>query len=527
MKTTTLSGLSLLLVAAALLTGCDPTEAEEGTDTKTEETAGKNITFNVHICNDIWTPKNKQPYLGTESDEMADIKIYKGDTLVDVYRTSKQRVAKVSLKSGAYTYTVKSEQGKKNISKDGYIIGGIFTSQEEVDSYLGKTADAQHPGDLKFCDINGDGIINGSDAVERVSLTVGEDTTVEVYIATINFTPVYGFSYEEKKLAMTQFYREMLATACQMDAAMTHEADVPNFARIANFSFDADDGQVSQLWTKSYQVIHHANTILERVFYLDNVSESKKREYNAEALYYRAYAYSILLSYFGGVPAVLSMNIGVNTDIQRSEPEEIANRIAADCDEVCMLAPADGEVSRYAALQVKARAQLCSPMRNYSAAISTLTEIINSGAYALPANKEWGGDAISEGISYSTAEYPGAMRKGDSVYPVRYTETLLLFAEASNELGNTSAALQTINQLQAWQGLPEIAALTKEELRVAIDNLRTTLLSREGQAFARLIRANKFLEVLGTFGATEKHKLLPIPRSEMAANPLLSQNPGW
>jgi hypothetical protein len=72
-----------------------------------------------------------------------------------------------------FTYTA-ARGDEKNISAEGYLIAGIFTSQAEIDnSSVVKTGEtpngemiyrALHPGDLKYVDINGDGIIDSRDA---------------------------------------------------------------------------------------------------------------------------------------------------------------------------------------------------------------------------------------------------------------------------------------------------------------------------------------------------------------------------
>lgn len=67
----------------------------------------------------------------------------------------------------AYPYVWQTLTGKPLSATFGYIADGLFTSQEEIDNHanqlgLGSTT---MPGDIKYRDVNGDGIINSDDRV--------------------------------------------------------------------------------------------------------------------------------------------------------------------------------------------------------------------------------------------------------------------------------------------------------------------------------------------------------------------------
>ena len=63
-----------------------------------------------------------------------------------------------------YRYPWQSSTGKPLSRTEGYIAEGLFTSQEEIDASpkqnLGSTP---KPGDIKYRDISGDGIIDTND----------------------------------------------------------------------------------------------------------------------------------------------------------------------------------------------------------------------------------------------------------------------------------------------------------------------------------------------------------------------------
>ena len=126
-------------------------------------------------------------------------------------------------------------------------------------------------------------------------------------------------------------------------------------------------------------------------------------------------------------------------------------------------------------------------------------------------------------------------------YPViRYADVLLMCAEASNELGNSSDAYTYINMVRKrarFDGsiyrntVPDYANLSKEEFRTAVLQERRMEFVAEGQRWFDLVRT-KTLETLvpiakpGIIPAA-KHYLYPIPQREIDLNPNLVQNPGY
>jgi hypothetical protein len=124
---------------------------------------------------------------------------------------------------------------------------------------------------------------------------------------------------------------------------------------------------------------------------------------------------------------------------------------------------------------------------------------------------------------------------------LRYADVLLLFAEAENERnGPTGAAYAAINQVRQRAGLAPLAGLSQDELRQAVWTERSHELYGEFQARFDLIREGRWLGVMNqpstipTYAShgicrprQEYQKLQPIPQRELAANPLLQQNPGY
>lgn len=121
---------------------------------------------------------------------------------------------------------------------------------------------------------------------------------------------------------------------------------------------------------------------------------------------------------------------------------------------------------------------------------------------------------------------------------IRYAEVLLIHAEAENELnGPTTKAYKSLNKVRNRAGLPDLqAGLTKDQFREAVYLDRRLELVFEYHRWFDLIRqkdgsgkstfvAN--LQKVGKTNATDKHRLYPIPQSEIDNNPKLEQNTLW
>ena len=120
-------------------------------------------------------------------------------------------------------------------------------------------------------------------------------------------------------------------------------------------------------------------------------------------------------------------------------------------------------------------------------------------------------------------------------FPImRYSEVLLMKAEALNELGQTSLAIVPLNLVRGRAGLAAVTSgLSQTAFRDKVLHERRMELAFEGQRWFDLIRVNdgqyglNFLHSIGKNNASTKHLLLPIPQIERDRNPNLTQNPGY
>lgn len=124
---------------------------------------------------------------------------------------------------------------------------------------------------------------------------------------------------------------------------------------------------------------------------------------------------------------------------------------------------------------------------------------------------------------------------------LRLPEVMLIYAEATNELGGPSQkAYDQINAIRARADLEPLSGLSQEEFRQAIWRERYHELAYENKAYFdiqrthmvydlvgnRFVDAFSYTNVQGT-KFTPKYMLWAIPFDELNTNPNLTQNPGW
>ena len=137
---------------------------------------------------------------------------------------------------------------------------------------------------------------------------------------------------------------------------------------------------------------------------------------------------------------------------------------------------------------------------------------------------------------------PAAISGNSDDFPIyRYSEALLLLAEAMNEQGQSP--LTPLNTVRERAGLPDLTATDQATLRAEILHERRIELAFEDKRWHDLVRSGTAVAVMNAFGAVlqtqitylpvgsyvvNDNKLLyPIPAAEIGVNTLLTQNPGY
>ncbi|HBE40187.1 MAG TPA: RagB/SusD family nutrient uptake outer membrane protein [Bacteroidales bacterium] len=125
-----------------------------------------------------------------------------------------------------------------------------------------------------------------------------------------------------------------------------------------------NDTRFRDKWNVCYQGIGRANNLLDNI---DKVvmTDALKQRIKAEAYFLRAFFYSKLINYYGGVPLILSApNFAEQSDLPRNSKEEVLTQVLADLDNAASVLPVSysgadkGRATKGAALALKTRVLL-------------------------------------------------------------------------------------------------------------------------------------------------------------------------
>lgn len=163
----------------------------------------------------------------------------------------------------------------------------------------------------------------------------------------------------------------------------TEGVEVP-FYRYAELN--SENGGVSFLWEKLYEIINSSNLIIA------SIGEGGDAAAKAEAMFFRAYAYNMLVTLWGKVPLITESTTTPKTDYVRDEVTAVDAVIDADLTFAMANLPAVGNtktesrINKDMARQLAAEAYLRIGMRDaayYKKAENAVDPIISEGNYKL------------------------------------------------------------------------------------------------------------------------------------------------
>jgi starch-binding outer membrane protein, SusD/RagB family len=135
------------------------------------------------------------------------------------------------------------------------------------------------------------------------------------------------------------------------------------------------------------------------------------------------------------------------------------------------------------------------------------------------------------------SQYPGECNEGSeqNIRVIRYSDVLLMNAEAANETGQTQQAINSLEMVRARARggnnaiLPKVTTTDQTALRNAIWQERRVELAMEFDRFFDLVRQGRAAQVLGPKGfKAGKNEVWPIPQNEIDLSAgVLTQNPGY
>lgn len=181
-------------------------------------------------------------------------------------------------------------------------------------------------------------------------------------------------------------------TSDNADKGSTPE-DNPPARQFDDFTFDATNGLLNELWTGYYNVVSAANFAIGQMpLFKAETKNSETLAYIArcegEARFIRAYAYFNLCRMFGGVPKIdRPMTAEELAAIGRSSAPEIYSFILEDLEYAAGVLPDSyplseaGKVTCYSAMALASK--VCTYMADWNRAASYADAVIASGKHAL------------------------------------------------------------------------------------------------------------------------------------------------
>lgn len=221
-------------------------------------------------------------------------------------------------------------------------------------------------------------------------------------------------------------------------------------------------GVIGTRWLDCYRGIGRCNTFLEKVNEVPMADALKDRT-KAEAKFLRGLYYSLLATYYGGVPLILDPpNLDAQGKLPRNTREEVVQQVIKDMDEAAAVLPPKytgndiGRATSGAALAIKARMLLfeASPLNNPSNDVAKWTAAAN----AAKAVMDLPGTGYGLFPNYRQLFLPANENKQETVFDVQYTISAAGFGNSFdliNRLYNTNAPLRDlVNAYDMKDGLP-------------------------------------------------------------------------
>lgn len=211
-------------------------------------------------------------------------------------------------------------------------------------------------------------------------------------------------------------------------------------------TLNSENGAVAHLWTRCYDFINNANIVIA-------ATGDNNKAANAEARFFRAYAYNILVTLWGDVP-MLTEPITVPTfNLTRQKVADVDALIDADLTYAVANLPDAGKaatesrINKDIARQLAAEAYLRIGMRDnsyFAKSEKMSTDIINNTRYKLIEARY--GKFLGEGGDY----YRDMFRFGNQRYSQGNTEAIWTF-EVEYNRNVPNGTIDNPQQRRVWQ----------------------------------------------------------------------------
>lgn len=208
----------------------------------------------------------------------------------------------------------------------------------------------------------------------------------------------------------------------------------------------------------AYSGIYAANMNLENIPGNTAISAKLRNQLLAESKFMRAYFYFYIVGFYGDMPLALTSDVKVNSSLTRSPSADIYNQMIKDLTEAKAVLTDTYPSAERARVNKKAVSALLARVylytKNYKAAESEATEVINSGLYSLESDLnnvfiKTSNEIIWQIESNSSAAVKGVSPMGLAFIPASTVPTFVLH-DAMNNAFETSP-LVTDKRSTAWR----------------------------------------------------------------------------
>lgn len=162
--------------------------------------------------------------------------------------------------------------------------------------------------------------------------------------------------------------------------------------KLANYQVELtpQNDRFSAYWERNYIIIQRANVLIEAIKSANSsiwVTEIQKNAYLAEAMFFRAYAYRMLVSLYGDVPLVTEPTKSAKSDYVRAPKAEIYKLMEEDLTFGVANLPARGKEEAPGRITQGAAGHFLSEcyinQGKYQQAVDAASKVIDNNGYAL------------------------------------------------------------------------------------------------------------------------------------------------
>ncbi len=158
---------------------------------------------------------------------------------------------------------------------------------------------------------------------------IGESSPIGYFNTIDDVVPMIMGTYG--LMASSNYYGRGLTTPLMLMSDMVDNGfEFSDYAELSPFLHTPNNSYSSRIWDVSYQIIATSNTALDGLTVVDEPSEDRRKRFQGEARFVRAFAYYHLVRLFGEIPLITSSDIGDVSAIQQSSTDEVYAQIIED-----------------------------------------------------------------------------------------------------------------------------------------------------------------------------------------------------